>query len=114
MDGPAGEEAGRQQLNRRPEEPVPAMEIDVATVVAIWMGGVIVLVPLIGLMARYGIAPVIEAVGRMRSAGSAGAGGWEGDEVDGRFAELEDRVTALSRAVARLEEAESDRHAPLV
>lgn len=92
---------------------MPAMEFDVATVVAIWMGGVIILIPLIGLMARYGIAPVIEAVGRMRSAGSPGAGGWDGGEIDDRFAALEDRVVALSRAVARLEEAESERHAPM-
>lgn len=92
---------------------MPAIEFDLTTVVAIWMMGVIVLVPLLVLMARYGIAPVIEAVARMRAAGSAAGGGVDGEAMDGRFARLEERVTELTRSVARLEAAESERHAPL-
>jgi hypothetical protein len=91
---------------------VPAIEFDFTTVVAIWMGGVIVLVPLIGLMARYGIAPVVEAVARMRASGAVG--GVDGAAMGERFAALEERVTTLTRAVARLEAAESERHAPMV
>lgn len=92
---------------------MPAIEFDFATVVAIWMVGVIVLVPLLGLMARYGIAPVIEAVARMRAAGPAACGGADGEAMDERLARLEERVMMLTRAVARLE-AESERHATVV
>lgn len=103
-------DAGRTSEQDSREARVPAIEFDFTTVVAIWMVGVIVMVPLLGLMARYGIAPVIEAVGRLRAAG----GGVDGAAMDERFAGLEERVTELTRAVARLEAAESERHAPLV
>lgn len=86
---------------------MPAIEFDITTIAAIWMAGVIVLVPLIGLMARFGLAPVIDAVGRMR------AGGGTGEVEEERFRGLEARVVALSRAVERLEAAHADRHAPL-
>lgn len=91
---------------------MPTVEFDITTVVAIWMGGVIVLVPLMGLMARFGLAPVIDAVGRMR-ASALSSGSVAEDELDGRFERLEARVIELARAVERLEEAHADRHAPL-
>lgn len=86
---------------------MPAIEFDITTIAAIWMVGVIVLVPLIGLMARFGLAPVIDAVGRMR----AGAGAGEAEEE--RFRGLEARVAALTRTVERLEAAHAEQHAPL-
>lgn len=92
---------------------MPAIEFDIVTVVAIWMGGVILLVPLMALTARFGIAPLLDAVARLRAAGSGGAERGYG-EMDERFATLEARVVALSRAVARLESADVERHAPLV
>lgn len=98
---------GRHEMNRSAEGLVPAIEFDITTIAAIWMGGVIVLVPLIGLMARFGLAPVIDAVARMRGGGETG-------EVEAeRFRGLEARVVELARAVERLEAAHADRHAPL-
>lgn len=90
---------------------MPAIELNLTAVVAIWMGAVIVLVPLIGLMARFGIAPVIDAIARMRAAGRPAGG--SSPVVDARFAGLEERMLELARAVERLQEADADRHAPI-
>lgn len=92
---------------------MPSIEFDITTVVAIWMGGVIVLVPLMAMMARFGLAPVIDAVGRMRASGRSGGSVAE-DALGERCERLEERVMELARAVARLEEANAERHAPLV
>jgi hypothetical protein len=64
------------------------MEINLTLVAAIWMGGLLLLVPLLGLVARFGIVPVLDAVARLRRAG-------EGEEATARLERLERSVAAL-------------------
>lgn len=67
------------------------LPIDLVTVALAWITGAVLLVPLTGLTARFGLRPLVDAVGRMRRVGGT-------DETEA----LEERVDALAAEVARL------------
>lgn len=77
-------------------------EFDLATVVAIWMGGAILLVPLMAVLARFGIAPVLDSIARIRGVGSSARSGGSEPSAEARLAEMETRVEELKRAVEQL------------
>lgn len=69
---------------------------DLVLVVAIWMGGAIVMVPLVGLTIRFAVVPLLHSVARLREGRKAAACD---PEVGARLIRLEDRVTELAEAV---------------
>lgn len=79
---------------------MPDFNVDLTALAAIWMGGSVILVPLAGLTARYGIRPLLDSVARLRAAGHRG----DAEALEGRFAALERGLDDLSRAVDRLAE----------
>ena len=83
-----------------------ALNVDVTAMLAIWIAGVLLLVPVLGLAARFGLRPVLDSVARMRAAGRAGPGDEE------RLAGLEEQFRALSGAVERLTDTLERRGAP--
>lgn len=68
-----------------------SLPVDLATVALAWITGAVLLVPLTGLTARFGLRPLVGAVTRMRRAGGSA-------ETEA----LEERVDALAAEVARL------------
>ena len=80
---------------------MPDFNVDLTALAAIWMGGSVLLVPLAGITARYGIRPLLDSVARMRAAGAARR---EAEALEGRFAALERGMDDLARAVDRLAE----------
>lgn len=80
---------------------MPDFNVDLTALAAIWMGGSVLLVPLAGITARYGIRPLLDSVARMRAAGVARS---ETEALEGRFAALERGLDDLARAVDRLAE----------
>jgi len=82
---------------------VYGIDIDLTTIAAIWMGGVVLLVPLVGLVARFAVAPLLDSVARLRRAGSAPADA----ELSERFDRLELELARLAGAVQRLSERET-------
>lgn len=84
------------------EKRVSYTDFGLATVVAIWMGGAILLVPLMALLARFGIAPVLDSIARIRGVGSGARSGGSEPSAEARLAEVETRVEELKRAVERL------------
>jgi hypothetical protein len=75
--------------------------IDLVRVAEIWMGGVVLLVPLLGLTARLGVVPVLDAVARVR--------GTRGErEMEERLTRIEERLDDL---VSVLERAAGERAA---
>lgn len=83
---------------------MPDFNVDLTALAAIWMGGSVILVPLAGLTARYGIRPLLDSVARLRAAGTRP----ETEALEGRFAALERGLDDLARAVDRL--ADESRH----
>lgn len=77
---------------------MPDLNVDLTSIAAIWMGGSVLLVPLAGLTARFGIMPLLDSVARLRAAGRAG------EAPDTRLEALERRLAELARAVDRLAE----------
>lgn len=65
--------------------------VDLATIVAIWMAGSILLIFALALAARFALKPVLDSVARLREA---------------RVSELERRFTRLERSVERASNAE--------
>jgi membrane protein implicated in regulation of membrane protease activity len=47
---------------------VAGISVDLTAVAAIWMGGVLLLVPLIGLTLRYAVSPFIATIAGVRAA----------------------------------------------
>jgi hypothetical protein len=81
--------------------PVYGISLDLNLVVALWMAGAVLLVPLVGLSVRFGLVPLLDAVTRLRSVRATG----ETDpQVQERLARLE---TRLARACAELAELSS-------
>jgi hypothetical protein len=70
---------------------------DLATVLVLWIAGAVLIFPLAGLAARFGIVPVLNAVARMRDRGAA-----EDEALDDRLAGLEGQLRALTAAVERM------------
>ena len=73
--------------------------MNLTLIAAIWMGGAVLLVPLAGFTARFGLKPLLDSVARMRAAERAAR---VEPELDARFAALEHRMRDLTRAVDRL------------
>ncbi|HET9984702.1 MAG TPA: hypothetical protein VFQ38_13990 [Longimicrobiales bacterium] len=70
-------------------------------IVAILTGGLIVLIPMAGLTARFALKPIVEAVARLRE-GQTGASGREFAIMEQRVALLEQQVQAMETALDRL------------
>jgi hypothetical protein len=64
------------------------LAIDLVRAAEVWMGGVLLLVPLLGLTARLGVVPVLDAVARLR-------GAREERETEERLTRIEERLDAL-------------------
>ncbi|MQA91993.1 MAG: hypothetical protein GEU90_17515 [Gemmatimonas sp.] len=64
--------------------------IDLTAVAAIWIGGVLVLIPLTALLLRYGVIPLLEAVTEYRRHRADKSG-----ELDRRMRVLEERLRKL-------------------
>ncbi|MEW5928802.1 MAG: hypothetical protein AB1941_15175 [Gemmatimonadota bacterium] len=79
---------------------MPEFNVDLTALAAIWMGGSVLLVPLAGITARYGIRPLLDSVARLRAAGARP----DTEALEGRFAALERGLDDLGRAVDRLAE----------
>ncbi len=76
---------------------MPDFDVNLTVLAALWMGGSVLLVPLAGLTARFGLKPVLDSVARVRAAG-------RGDfaALERRFEVLERGLDELTRAVDRL------------
>lgn len=72
------------------------LHIDVTMLVTIWVVGAIIMIPLLAMAARYGVAPCLEALGRARSA--------EATRVE---ADLRRRVAVLERRLHEMDETKS-------
>ncbi|HEV2149539.1 MAG TPA: hypothetical protein VGR37_19215 [Longimicrobiaceae bacterium] len=83
---------------------MPDLNVDLTSLAAIWMGGSVLLVPLAGLTARYGLRPLVESVARMRAAGGDAA-------LEARFAALERRMEEMARAADLADESRPGRAA---
>lgn len=70
---------------------------DLATILVLWIAGAVLIFPLAGLAARFGLAPVLHAVARVRRPGAA-----DDEALDERLAGVEGELRALSAAVERL------------
>ena len=79
---------------------MPDLNIDLTAISAIWMGGSVLLVPLAGLTARFGIKPLLDSVARVRAAGHGG----EAADLEARFDAMERGLRDLARSVERLSE----------
>jgi hypothetical protein len=75
---------------------VNAISADLVLVVAIWMGGAIVMVPMVGLTIRFAVVPLLHSVARLRERREAAE--WD-EEVGARLVRLEDRVSRLAETV---------------
>jgi len=76
---------------------MPAFDVDLTVLAALWMGGCVLLVPLAGLTARFGLKPVLDSVARLRAAGRG-----DSAALERRFEVLERGLDELTRAVDRL------------
>jgi uncharacterized membrane protein len=73
------------------------LEIDLTTIVALWLGAALLLLPLAGLTIRFAILPLLEAWTRSRR-------GWRADSgTTARLASLEEQLSVLRGAVERHE-----------
>lgn len=80
------------------------MPIDLTAIISVVMGISIVLVPVIGLTARFALKPTVEALARVFE----GKGREEAVQMlERRVALLEQQVDAMEGSVGRLEEASS-------
>lgn len=77
--------------------------MDLTTVALAWIAGSVLIVPLTGLAARFGLRPLVLAVARLRAAGR---------EDGGAQAGLEEQVAELAAAVERLALAVERAHTP--
>lgn len=64
------------------------IRIDLTVIAAIWMGGLVLLVPLTGLVARYAVVPLLESVGRLRRPRGV-------EDLEARMDRIERRLEAL-------------------
>jgi hypothetical protein len=78
-------------------------DVELATVALAWIAGSVLIVPLTGLAARFGLCPLVLAVARLRAAGR---------EDDGAPSGLEEEVAGLAAAVERLALAVERAHTP--
>lgn len=71
----------------------PIEPIDVTGVVAVFMGIMVILIPIAGLTARFALKPIAEAVARMREAQGSSR----------QIGLLEQRITLLEQQLGNLE-----------
>ncbi|MEX2571025.1 MAG: hypothetical protein WD737_06945 [Gemmatimonadota bacterium] len=82
-----------------------AISIDLTAITAIWMGGVLLLVPLTGLTVRWGFTPFVHALAEYRG---ASRGQRSEGELRNSVAAVEARLNDLESAVeAHRREAEA-------
>jgi hypothetical protein len=83
---------------------MPIQPIDLTSIIAVFMGISIVLIPVIGLTARFALKPVVEALSRVFEKRGM-------DEslqiLERRIALLESHVESLESSVSRLEDTSS-------
>ena len=70
--------------------------LDLASVLALWIVGAVLMVPLAGITARWGLAPVLHAVARVRRGAPR-----ELDELRGEVRALAASVDRLAAALER-------------
>jgi hypothetical protein len=70
---------------------------DLSTVLVLWIAGAVMIFPLAGLAARFGLVPVLHAVARVRHPGAA-----EDEALEERLAGVEGQLRALTAAVERM------------
>jgi len=79
---------------------MPEFDINLTTLLAIWMGAAVLMVPLLALAVRLAIVPTLEAVARLRQAERDARR--DGIAAD-RLARMEAEILELTRAVRELE-----------
>jgi len=82
----------------------PALPIDVTAIVGIFMGSLMVLIPVAGLTARFALKPIVESLARLRESSNKGEAI---TLLERRMALLEQEVqsvTGIRDEVARLVE----------
>lgn len=85
------------------------MPIDLTAVLGVIVGGLMVLIPIAGLTARFALKPIVESMQALRSGGSAGPG-VDTEALRTRIEALEAQIGAIDENVARiLEKTEFDR-----
>lgn len=77
------------------------LPIDLTAVIAVVMGSLMVLIPVVGLTARFALKPVVEAMARARSGQSTQE---EVRLLQQQVALLEQQVQSMETAVRRLGE----------
>jgi hypothetical protein len=70
------------------------IHVDLGMVAAIWMVGALTMVPLLGLMIRFALVPLLEAMTRARRVELRGR---RDAKLAMRFAEMEARLDELAR-----------------
>lgn len=73
--------------------------MDLGILVAIWVAGAVLMIPLLGLSARFGLVPLLDAVSRLRHAAHSRE---VDEETAARVAHLEMRLSQLRETVARM------------
>lgn len=76
---------------------VPILPIDITSVIGVFMGTLIVLLPVAGLTARFALKPIAEAMAKVKEAQGA----------DQRMAMMQQRIDLLEQQLAAME---SDLH----
>jgi membrane protein implicated in regulation of membrane protease activity len=71
---------------------MPVISVNLTAVAAIWMGGVLLLVPLIGLTLRYAVSPLIATIAGARAAARERA---EEASLGHRLEEMEHRLSGM-------------------
>lgn len=70
---------------------------DLSTVLVLWIAGAVMIFPLAGMAARFGLVPVLHAVARVRRPGAE-----EDEALEERLAGVEGQLRALTAAVERM------------
>lgn len=88
---------------------MPVLPIDVTAVVSVFMGTLIVLIPVAGVTIRFALKPIAEAVARVRESQGAGE---RMEIMQQRLELMEQQLSAMESEVHRLKEV-TDFHAQL-
>ncbi|CAA9295219.1 MAG: hypothetical protein AVDCRST_MAG68-1801 [uncultured Gemmatimonadetes bacterium] len=70
---------------------------DLSTILVLWIAGAVMIFPLAGIAARFGLVPVLHAVARVRRPGAE-----EDEALEERLAGVEGQLRALTAAVDRM------------
>lgn len=72
------------------------LHIDITAIAALWIGGMLLLIPIAGVTARFALKPLLESIARIREARSASR---STEEFELRFALVEQRLGRLTDTV---------------